>query len=209
MDVPQGERPFLCIAKEKWCVPLLKRTIHKLCYADLFHVPHKAKGHVVQVDVFIRGFAHGDPVAVDLPHGIALEVGSADFKDMVPASAFQILLLPDKADQLQTTEIEGGECVFDAGFKQGFCVPDAAQLKGTADHSAIIFHSKPPLQLAVCLIQKFLAVYNDALVAAGTDFSGFVEGPQGKGDDLALNSGDFRLCPDFQAHGGRGGVLDA
>ena len=66
--------------------------------------------------------------------------GFADLENVVPAAAFHVLLVPEKADQLQTAEAEGGKGVLNAGFKKRFSVADAAQVKGIANHDSIIFH---------------------------------------------------------------------
>ena len=108
-----------------------------------------------QDDDHYRPSSHGDPVAVDFPDGIAVQFGFDDLKNMVPAAAFHIGILPNEADQLQTAEMEGGECIFDAGFEKHFCVPDAAVFEGAADHCAVIFHREPPYSFMYALSKNF------------------------------------------------------
>ena len=120
--------------------------------------------------MFVWSLAHGHPVAVDLPDRLTLKLGFFNLKHMVPAAAFHILWLLQKPDQFQPTEMEGGKGVFNAGLKQQLSIPDAAQFKNAADHGAVILHTDTSLQLAVCLVQKFLTVYNDAGVGAASRF---------------------------------------
>ena len=40
------------------------------------------------------------------------------------------------------------------------------------------------------------------------DLTGFVEGTDGKGDDLSRHGGDLRFCPDFQSYRRRGDVFN-
>ena len=117
----------------------------------LRNVGYKAQSHVVQIDLLVRGLAHGDPVAVDLPDIGTVQPVLPDFKNMVPAAALQIVLLFDHPNQLRTAEVEGGEGVFDAGFKQRlgiqvgnakFSMEDGLLCGGTDD--AIVYFKKVP-----------------------------------------------------------------
>ena len=87
--------------------------------ADLFNVPHKSQGHVVQIYILIRGFAHGDAAAPDCPDGMVFQYSLLDFEYVIPAAAFHILFFPDKPDQFQPAEYIGGEGILNAGFKEG------------------------------------------------------------------------------------------
>ena len=40
------------------------------------------------------------------------------------------------------------------------------------------------------------------------NLTGFVEGTDGKGDDLSRHGGDLRFCPDFQSYRRCGDVFD-
>ena len=111
----------------------------------LLHISYKTQSHIIQIYMLVRGLAHGDPVAVDFPDRVFFQKGFFDLKNMVPAAAFQILLVPGETDQLQTAEIKGGKCVFDAALKKQLRVPDAAQFEGAADHGAVIFHGMTSL----------------------------------------------------------------
>ena len=45
-------------------------------------------------------------------------------------------------------------------------------------------------------------------MGAIADFAGFIESLQREGNDLAVHSGDFCFCPDFQSNRSCTGVLD-
>ena len=70
-----------------------------------FRVFYKAKAEIIQKYTLVRGLAHGDPVAVDFPDRLALQLGFLNLEYMIPASALQIEMIPVNADQLQTAEI--------------------------------------------------------------------------------------------------------
>ena len=63
-------------------------------------------------------------------------------------------------------------------------------------------------KLLVGLVQEFLGGDHGALVGAFADLSGFIIGGDIEGDDILLHSGNFRLCPHIQTHGGCGDVRD-
>ena len=73
--------------------------------ASCFPVADKIQGQIVQVHLLVRGFAHGDAVAVDLPDGEVIQLALFDLKNVVPASAFQI-----GGVLLDADELDGGTC---------------------------------------------------------------------------------------------------
>ena len=59
-----------------------------------FQIFYKAKTQVIQIYMLVRCPAHGDTVTVDFPDIVALQFPFLDLKDMVPAAAFQIEIVP-------------------------------------------------------------------------------------------------------------------